>query len=214
MTTPFQFPTALDHLAAELLQTELPAELPCHGAVLDAFLDVLRLDEQLLDPDIPALDEPRSPKEQIERFTGLLAERLAAGLELVVLLSAGSCACNGTDDSDSDGHSGGAPDNGEDGPEFLSCPGDRPQPPGIVHTVLGIFAELGDPDALASVDLVAALRTLPGTAEGRWRYADLTPARLAHLLAPYEVQSRDITLPDGRRRKAYRRAALLAAAHR
>ena len=74
-----------------------------------------------------------------------------------------------------------------------------------------VFADLGDEDAVASADLVAALRHLPGVAEGRWRYADLTQPRLAQLLAPYEVSTRDVTLPDGRRRKSYRRGALLAA---
>lgn len=85
-------------------------------------------------------------------------------------------------------------------------------PVGIVEACLAAFAELGDPDAMASEDLVAMLRQAPGFAVGRWRFADLTQARLAHLLAPYEVTTRDITLPDGRRRKAYRLSALLAAA--
>ncbi|MEE4544000.1 hypothetical protein V2S66_18740 [Streptomyces sp. V4-01] len=73
------------------------------------------------------------------------------------------------------------------------------------------FEELGDPEAVASGDLVALLRHAPGFAVGRWRFADLTQARLAHLLAPYEVTTRDATLPDGRRRKSYRLSALLAA---
>ncbi len=80
-----------------------------------------------------------------------------------------------------------------------------------MHAALSAFGTLGDPEAVASCDLVAALRTVPGVAEGRWRYADLTQSRLAQLLAPYEVSTRDITLPDGRRRKSYRRSALLAA---
>lgn len=85
------------------------------------------------------------------------------------------------------------------------------QPVGIVEACLAAFAELGDPDAMASQDLVAMLRQAPGFAAGRWRFTDLTQARLAHLLAPYEVTTRDVTLPDGRRRKAYRLSALLAA---
>lgn len=84
-------------------------------------------------------------------------------------------------------------------------------PVGIVEACLAAFAELGDPEAMASQDLVALLRQAPGLAVGRWRFADLTQARLAHLLAPYEVTTRDATLPDGRRRKSYRLSALLAA---
>lgn len=84
-------------------------------------------------------------------------------------------------------------------------------PVGIVEACLVAFEELGDPAAMASEDLVALLRHTPGLAVGRWRFADLTQARLAHLLAPYEVTTRDATLPDGRRRKSYRRSALLAA---
>lgn len=86
-----------------------------------------------------------------------------------------------------------------------------PAPVGIVEACLVAFEELGDPEAMASEDLVAMLRHAPGFAVGRWRYADLTQARLAHLLAPYEVTTRDATLPDGRRRKSYRLSALLAA---
>jgi hypothetical protein len=205
MTTPFPFPTALDRLAASLLETELPPEAPRHRAILDTLLEVQQLDEQLLGPGSPALDATLTRIQQTEQLTDLLVERLAAGHELALLLSADSCACGDGGEGDDAPH---------DDEEFLCCPDDQPQPPPILHTVLGIFADLGDPDALASTDLVAALRTLPGTAEGRWRYADLTPTRLAQLLAPYEIQSRDITLPDGRRRKAYRRSALLAAADR
>jgi hypothetical protein len=84
-------------------------------------------------------------------------------------------------------------------------------PVGIVEACLTAFEELGDPEAMASEDLVALLRQVPGVAVGRWRFADLSQARLAHLLAPYEVTTRDATLPDGRRRKSYRRSALLAA---
>ncbi|TKA04918.1 DUF3631 domain-containing protein [Actinacidiphila oryziradicis] len=61
--------------------------------------------------------------------------------------------------------------------------------------------------------LCASCPGRPGTAE---EFAELTQRRLAGLLAPYQVHSRDVTLPDGRRRKAYRRTALAAArrAHR
>jgi hypothetical protein len=84
-------------------------------------------------------------------------------------------------------------------------------PVGIVEACLVAFEELGEPEAVASEDLVALLRHAPGFAVGKWRFADLTQARLAHLLAPYDVTTRDATLPDGRRRKSYRLSALLAA---
>ncbi|MFD9793324.1 DUF3631 domain-containing protein [Streptomyces sp. NPDC059070] len=82
--------------------------------------------------------------------------------------------------------------------------------PCIVAGCLRVFDAYGAPDALCSADLVDGLRHLPGTAEGRWAYRDLTAARLATLLRPYEVASRDLTL-GGRRRKSYRRSALLNA---
>ncbi|WP_433892605.1 DUF3631 domain-containing protein [Streptomyces sp. CA-111067] len=103
------------------------------------------------------------------------------------------------------------PGDGEAGrPDVPHQPAGSP-PVGIVEACLVAFEELGDPEAMASEDLVAMLRHAPGFAVGRWRFADLTQARLAHLLAPYEVTTRDATLPDGRRRKSYRRSALLAA---
>ncbi|MFI6289353.1 DUF3631 domain-containing protein [Streptomyces sp. NPDC051018] len=207
MTT---FPTDFDRAAAVLLETELPPELPRHRAILDTHLDVQQMDALIFGPDSPALDDSLTVDQQIKRLTDLLAERLTAGRELARLLSAGSCACT----CPTDIGTGDRSDERLQGTEFAFVSGSRVPPPGVLHAVLGIFAEFGDPDALASADLVAALRTLPGTAEGRWRYAELTPARLARLLAPYEVQSRDITLPDGRRRKSYRLSALLAAADR
>ncbi|SEO73818.1 DUF3631 domain-containing protein [Actinacidiphila rubida] len=103
------------------------------------------------------------------------------------------------------------PEAGEAGRPDAPCPSAGSAPTGIVEACLVAFEELGDPEAMASEDLVALLRHAPGIAVGRWRFADLTQARLAHLLAPYEVTTRDATLPDGRRRKSYRRSTLLAA---
>ncbi|AZK97059.1 MULTISPECIES: DUF3631 domain-containing protein [Streptomyces] len=208
MTNPFPFPTDFDLVAAAVLRTPLPRELPRHRAILDAALTVQRLDAQIFGPDSPTEDEVLADADLAEEITGLLVDRLAAGRQLALLLSATSCPCNASDDGADD-----APDPSDEGPEFLSCPA-GPQSPGVLDAALGAFADFGNPDALASADLVNALRTRPGTAEGRWRYADLTPARLAQLLAPYEIQSRDITLPDGRRRKAYRLSALRSAADR
>ncbi|WP_406401933.1 DUF3631 domain-containing protein [Streptomyces uncialis] len=195
------FPTLLDKLAATLRGTELPPENPHHRAILDALLEVQRLDEQLTGPALPALDQLDGTQERLEQLTAAVAERLAAGHELALLISSRFCCCTDAEE-----------DIAGDDEDFLSCPGEHARPSGIIHAVLDVFAEFGNPDALASGDLVAELRRLPGVAEGRWRYADLTQARLAQLLAPYEISTRDVTLPDGRRRKSYRRAALAALA--
>jgi hypothetical protein len=110
-----------------------------------------------------------------------------------------------------DPDSGDHPGDGEAGRPGVPHQPAGSAPVGIVEACLVAFEELGDPEAVASEDLVAMLRHAPGFAVGRWRFADLTQARLAHLLAPHEVTTRDATLPDGRRRKSYRRSALLAA---
>ncbi|MFF3556171.1 DUF3631 domain-containing protein [Streptomyces tsukubensis] len=207
MTT---FPTDFDRAAAVLLETVLPPELSRHRAILDTHLEIQQMDELIFGPDNPALDDSLTTDRQIKELTDLLAARLTAGRELAQLLSADSCACTcptGTG-------TGNGSNERLQREESAFVSGHRVQPSGILHAVLGVFTDFGDPGALSSADLVAALRTLPGIAEGRWRYADLTPARLAQLLAPYVVQSRDVTLPDGRRRKAYRLSALLAAADR
>ncbi|WP_254647161.1 DUF3631 domain-containing protein [Streptomyces sp. GbtcB6] len=92
--------------------------------------------------------------------------------------------------------------------EFLTCPS---RPRTIVHACLDIFDTLGAAQYISTTELVARLRTLPGEAEGRWRYADLTPIRLALLLGPYGVQARKPRTPDGSRYRAYRRDDLQAA---
>lgn len=92
--------------------------------------------------------------------------------------------------------------------EFLTCPS---RPWTIVHACLGIFDALGAAQYISTTELLARLRDLPGEAEGRWRYADLTPIRLALLLRPYGVQSRKPRNADGSRYRAYRRDDLQAA---
>ncbi|MFJ7423385.1 DUF3631 domain-containing protein [Streptomyces uncialis] len=189
------FPTLLDRFAATLRGAELPPENPHHRAILDALLEVQRLDQQLTG-SIPAHGRPDGTGERLEQLTGALAERLAAGRELAALLSSHWCCCTEEEIAE------------DDEEEILSCPDEHPPTSGVVQDALRVFADLGYPDALASADLVAALRRLPGTAGDRGRYADLTQARLAQLLAPYEISTRDVMVPDGRRRKSYRRAAL------
>ncbi|WP_129838083.1 DUF3631 domain-containing protein [Streptomyces sp. RFCAC02] len=91
---------------------------------------------------------------------------------------------------------------------------DSPEPMSLLDACLTAFSTAGDPAAMASADLVAGLRHLPGTAEGRWLYRDLTQQRLAHLLAPYRIHTRDTRLGNGRRLKAYHRADLAALGRR
>ncbi|MFB6991374.1 DUF3631 domain-containing protein [Streptomyces sp. NPDC056178] len=194
MTT---FPSLIDVVAAPLLDVEPQEENPLHRQLLDTFTEIQHLGEQLVElTNAPSSD--LSAVELLDALTDLLVERLAAGHVLNRLLST-DCCCDAfyEDDSEDD--------------DFLSCPDEHPQPPTLVHACLQVFTEAGEPDAMASADLVAALRDLPGRTDDQVRYADLTQTRLAQLLAPYEVRTRDVTLPDGRRRKSYRRGALLAA---
>nr|WP_165983964.1 DUF3631 domain-containing protein [Streptomyces sp. YIM 98790] len=82
----------------------------------------------------------------------------------------------------------------------------------IVMDCYEVFDRLGHPDAISSQDLVRELRQMPGPRWApHWPRTALTQRRLAELLAPYEVFSRDVTLPDGRRRKSYRRSAIVGA---
>ncbi|MEU6355028.1 DUF3631 domain-containing protein [Streptomyces sp. NPDC047072] len=92
--------------------------------------------------------------------------------------------------------------------EFLTCPS---RPWMIVHACLDIFDALGAAQYISTTELLARLRDLPGEAEGRWRYADLTSIRLALLLRPYGVQARKPRNADGSSYRAYRRDDLQAA---
>ncbi|MEU9000675.1 DUF3631 domain-containing protein [Streptomyces sp. NPDC048551] len=83
----------------------------------------------------------------------------------------------------------------------------------LVVECLNAFGRRGNPKAMASLDLVAELTGVPGVAGNGWRYADITPIRLAKLLAPYDIYPRDMDLSDRRRRKAYSRHALARALH-
>ncbi|MGW1194495.1 DUF3631 domain-containing protein [Streptomyces sp. NPDC002536] len=192
-------PILLESLVTRLLEAEPVQEIPHHRRLLDTFIEIQQLDQQIL--DFVDTDTPTGacPFGDLVEFTHLLLARVDAGDELRQLLSSPCCSAATTAD--------GAHAAGTDAPDPT-----QPEPSdSIVHACLNVFADLGDPDAMASTDLVAELRRLPGVAEGRWHYAELTQARLAKLLARYEVSTRDITLPDGRRRKSYQRTALRAA---
>ncbi len=120
---------------------------------------------------------------------------MGAGAELSAPLSTSCCcaaACEPApegeyepvDDQDPDADPDVDPDFDELTPEedFLSCPS---RPTTLVHACLDA---LTDREYIGTTDLVTHLRTLPGEAEGRRLYADLTPIRLALLLRPEGVQ--------------------------
>lgn len=236
-----QFPTLIDQVAAAVLAPTEVTENPHHRAIVDVFVEIQDLDRQLAalsGADRPA---GVSATEQLDTLTDLLIERMAAGAELSALLSTSCCCAAAYEpappseyepvedeepdfDPDLDPDFEGFDDfedlDGPDDPdgfddlheatceEFLTCPS---RPRTIVHACLDVFDVLGAAEYVSTAELVTRLRELPGEAEGRWRYADLTPVRLALLLRPYGVQSRKPRSVDGSRYRAYRRGDLQAA---
>ncbi|MET9185108.1 DUF3631 domain-containing protein [Streptomyces tendae] len=221
-----QFPTLIDQVAAAVLAPAQAIENPHHRAILDTFVEIQELDRQLADlaeADLPAI----SPTEQLNTLTDLLVERMAAGAALSALLST-SCCCAAAYSPEYEPLDDEEPDFGPDFEElydfedptglddfhdgaceeFLSCP-NRPQT--IVHACLAVFNDEGAPEYVSTAELVERLRDLPGQAEERWSYADLTPLRLGLLLRGYGVQPCKPRAADGSRYRAYRRADLLAA---
>lgn len=84
----------------------------------------------------------------------------------------------------------------------------------ILRACREVFAAHGDPGSLPTADIVEALRSTKGPALGTWQREDLTPRRLAMLLSPYGIRSRNVRLPDGTQRKSYRRSEFTAALRR
>ena len=222
-----QFPTLIDQVAAAVLAPAQVTENPHHRAILDVFVEIQELDRhlaELADAELPGV----SPTEQLNTLTDLLVERMAAGAELSVLLATSCCCAAAYEDESSaeyepldDEEPGFDPDfdhfEGFDDfddlhedacEEFLSCPS---SPQTIVHACLAVFDDEGAPEYVSTAELVERLRDLPGQAEGRWSYADLTPLRLGLLLRGYGVQPCKPRAADGSRYRAYRRADLLAA---
>ncbi|WP_069628739.1 hypothetical protein [Streptomyces niveus] len=219
MTT---YPSLLDSLASALNQDPVVREVPHHRALLDAHAEVQRLDQRLL----ARANRPRNGDGGLlESLIDLLVERLAAGIELSRLLSTTACCqpdtgaegagtrgdfCAWGQSSDEHDGDGGADDSGaEDG--FSSCPEDPPGLRCVVRAALHVFDVVGAPETMASWDLVDCLKDLPGLAEERWPYAELTQSRLAQLMAPFGVFTRKVSDFDGRRPRSYRRQDLLAA---
>lgn len=195
-----QFPTLIDQVATAVLAPAPVAENPHHRTILDVYAEIQDLDRQLAALSGDELPDDASAAEQLDKLTDLLIERMAAGAELNALLSTTCCCAVAAEDDQEREY--------DDEDDVLSCPS---QPKTIVHACLDVFDAVGEPDAMASADLVTCLRDLPGDAEGRWSYADLTQVRLAKLLATYEIRTHNTTFHDGRRYKAYRRSDLLAA---
>ncbi|MGW2858279.1 DUF3631 domain-containing protein [Streptomyces sp. NPDC001205] len=196
MTT--HFPSGLDDLTAALAGLDVPQENPHHRALVDTWRRVQQLDAQLL---AVAGGEPTGcladAHEELEQLTDILILRVLAGAELTHLLSIPCCGP----------HADGEADTTEDEADCRSCPYAEHT---IVHACLDAFAADGDPAAMSSADLAGRLRQLPGRVEDRWSYAELTPLRLSHLLAPYGVRPRTIRFGTGQL-KGYPRNSLEAA---
>ncbi|MDT0568575.1 DUF3631 domain-containing protein [Streptomyces sp. DSM 3412] len=236
-----QLPILIDQVAAAVLAPTEVTENPHHHAIVDVFVEIQDLDRQLDALSGAERPADVSATEQLDTLTDLLIERMAAGAELSALLSTSCCCAAAYEpdppseyepvedeepdfdpdlDPDFEGFDdfedlGGSDDlDGFDDfheatcEEFLTCPS---RPRTIVHACLDIFDVLGAAEYVSTAELVTRLRELPGEAEGRWRYADLTPVRLALLLRPYGVQSRKPRNVDGSRHRAYRRGDLQAA---
>ncbi|MEU9369580.1 DUF3631 domain-containing protein [Streptomyces avermitilis] len=236
-----QFPTLIDQVAAAVLAPAQVTENPHHRAILDVYVEIQNLDRQLTALSGAERPAGVTAPEQLDKLTDLLIQRMAAGAELSALLSTSCCCAAAYEpeppseyepvedeepdfdpDFDPDGEGfddfedleGRADleefDDVHDATceEFLTCPS---RPRTIVHACLDVFDVLGAEEYVGTAELVARLRELPGEADGRWRYADLTPVRLALLLSPYGVQSRKPRAADGSRYRAYRRGDLMSA---
>ncbi|MEU4347062.1 DUF3631 domain-containing protein [Streptomyces sp. NPDC023838] len=198
MTT--HFSSGLDDLTAALTGFEIPQENPHHRAIVDTYRRVQQLNAQLL---TVAGDGPTGcladTHEQLEQLSDVLILRVLAGAELTRLLSIPCCPHTGND-SEQDAAQAEA--------DCRSCPQAEHT---IVHACLDVFAAHSDPDAMSSADLTDRLRELPGMAEGRWSYAELTPHRLGRLLAPYGARSCNIRVGPSYQLKGYLRSSLQAA---
>ncbi|MGP9017620.1 DUF3631 domain-containing protein [Streptomyces sp. BR1] len=195
MTT--HFPSGLDDLTAALTGFDIPQENPHHRAIVDTHRRVQQLDARLL---AVAGGEPTGrladTGEQLEQLTDLLILRVLAGAELTRLLST-ACCCAPVGEQDA----------AYKAADCRSCPQAAHT---IVHACLDAFAAAGDPAAMSSAELTDHLRQLPGTAEDRWAYAELTPKRLGYLLTPYGARSRNIRF-GACQLKGYLRSSLTAA---
>ncbi|PZT68336.1 DUF3631 domain-containing protein [Streptomyces sp. SW4] len=194
------FPSGLDDLTTPLAGLDAPQENPHHRAILDAYQRVQQMYAQLIavagGGSTGCLADAH---EQLEQLTDVLILRVLAGAELTRLLSIPCCCSHAAGDSDED--------TAKDAVDCCSCPAAEHT---IVHACLDAFTADGDPVAMSSADLTDRLRQMPGVAEGRWSYAELTPLRLSRLLAPYGARPRNVRFGT-HQLKGYLRSSLEAA---
>ncbi|NEB01953.1 DUF3631 domain-containing protein [Streptomyces sp. SID13726] len=197
-----QFPSLNDQVAAVLAPAPA-AENPHHRTLVAMFVEI-HLDRRLA--DLAGAERPAgvTATQRLDQLTDLLIERMAAGAELSTLLSNGCCCAAAYepeppshDEPEDDGEPDGGPDSD---PEVDPAAED-----------FDIFDDRGSAQGISTAELVARLRARPGEAEGRWRYTDLTPVRLAMLLRPHGMTSRKPRTAAGSRYRACRRSDLQAA---
>ncbi|MCZ0978702.1 hypothetical protein O1L60_04095 [Streptomyces diastatochromogenes] len=90
------FPNFLDHFAANLLELPAEPENPHHRALLETYVEVQQLERRLL--ETMTAPHPDTSPDGAHACTDILVDRLAAGQELAVLLSA-PCCCAAQEES-------------------------------------------------------------------------------------------------------------------
>ncbi|MFF9785074.1 DUF3631 domain-containing protein [Streptomyces nigrescens] len=192
MTHPTTYPSLFDQFNASVT-LPAPDDNPLHCGIRYAHKDLRSLDA--------ALSEALAPLPHLERgeeawaiqmvlAADLLGQRLEMGQLLNALLAV---CCDGASHPD----------------EPVA---DEPVPPAadvpaILRACREVYAAHGDPSTMSTATLVSALRSATGPAIHTWHRDDLTARGLANFLAPYGIRPGNVRLPDGERRKGYRRSA-------
>ncbi|MFG3348684.1 hypothetical protein ACGF1Z_26950 [Streptomyces sp. NPDC048018] len=83
------FPNFLDHFASNLLELPAETENPHHRALLESYIEVQQLEHRLL--EALTAPHPDNGPDGFHACTEILVDRLAAGQELAILLSAPCC---------------------------------------------------------------------------------------------------------------------------
>lgn len=149
-----------------------PAETPHQDALIDTAQNIEEL-ESLLGDLVGDSLTGRGDTELFLQLNELLIEHLAAKRLLTRLLSR-PCCCQTT--------TGTEPKDTERKDSETGSSVDEPaEPETIVHAALSDFRDVRNPGAVASGDLVIALRQPSGS------FADLIQARLAQFMAPFEI---------------------------
>ncbi|MGW2404072.1 DUF3631 domain-containing protein [Streptomyces sp. NPDC001739] len=186
------YPSLFDQFNASVTLPPLD-DNPLHRGIRYAHKDLRALDAALreaLEP-LPHLERGEEAwATQMVLAADLLGQRLEMGQLLNALLSV---CCDDTSPSEE-------PVDGEP----VAHPTDVPA---ILRACREAFAAHGDPSTMSTATLVRALRSTTGPALEIWRRDDLTARGLSNLLAPYGIRPGNVRLPDGDRRKGYRRSA-------